>query len=275
MALIQIIIGGIGFPLIYDVIEKIKCKHKGIKYKLTLFSKVAFISYFAVAILTTTASFGFEFAYNGYQNAPVLTGGDGASTLNVPVYDIAHYKEYGHEFGKVSLLNKCWAIFFNSMSTRSAGLSTVNQAILSPGSQWLYVVTMFIGGSPSSTAGGIRVTTLCVIMLTILNKIRGRKDVNIFNRKISQETVHESFLVTLTATMLVAISAIVIFYTLMAQQNVPEQYTVLQCVYEATSAFGTVGFSMGITSYINHFGQIVLCLVMFTGQLGISATLLS
>jgi Trk-type K+ transport system membrane component len=134
---------------------------------------------------------------------------------------------------------------------------------------------MFIGGSPSSTAGGIRTTTLAIIMITILAKIKGRKDVNIFHRKIPVETVRESFLVTLTAVMLVAISAIVIFYTLSNQGDSPEQYTVLQCVYEATSAFGTVGFSMGITSYINHFGQIVLCLIMFVGQLGVSSMLLS
>jgi trk system potassium uptake protein TrkH len=134
---------------------------------------------------------------------------------------------------------------------------------------------MFIGGSPSSTAGGIRTTTLAVIMLTILSKIKGRKDVNVFHRRIPEETIRESFLVTLTAVMLVAISAIVVFYTITSDPTKPEEYTVLQCVYEATSAFGTVGFSMGITSYIDHFGQIVLCFVMFVGQLGVSSMLLS
>jgi Trk-type K+ transport system membrane component len=136
---------------------------------------------------------------------------------------------------------------------------------------------MFIGGSPSSTAGGIRTTTLAVIIFTIIAKARGRKDVNIFHKKIPDDTIRESYLVTLTAIMLVAISAIVVFYTISLDpdKNVPEKYTVLQCVYEATSAFGTVGFSMGITSYINHFGQIILCFVMFVGQLGVSSMLLS
>jgi Trk-type K+ transport system membrane component len=162
------------------------------------------------------------------------------------------------------------------MATRSAGVGTINQSILAPGSQWLYIVTMFIGGSPSSTAGGIRTTTLAVIMLTILAKIKGRKDVNVFHKKIPEDNIRESFLVTLTSLMLVAISAIVIFYTMMnVGTDESEPYTVLQCVYEATSAFGTVGFSMGITSYINHFGQIVLCFVMFVGQLGVSSMLLS
>jgi Trk-type K+ transport system membrane component len=278
MALMQIIIGGIGFPLIYDVIEKIKHKRKGLTYKLTLFTKVAVSSYFIIAVLTAAAAFGFEFGYSGFQYAPVIASNGGLtdSTLNVPIYDIAHYKEYAHEFGKVPMLNKCWAIFFNSMSTRSAGLGTVNQGILAPGSQWLYIVTMFIGGSPSSTAGGIRTTTLCVIVLTIVAKVKGHKDVNVFKKKIPEATIREALLVTLTAIMLVSVSAIIIFYALtISNSTIPEKYTVLQCVYEATSAFGTVGFSMGITSYINHFGQIILCLVMFTGQLGISSTLLS
>jgi Trk-type K+ transport system membrane component len=109
MVLIQIIIGGIGFPLIYDVIEKIKCKRKGQVYKLTLFSKVALISYFTVSILTAAAAFAFEFGYTGYQDVDVLTSPDslGASLMTVPIYDIAHYHEYAHEFGKNVMFNKC------------------------------------------------------------------------------------------------------------------------------------------------------------------------
>jgi Trk-type K+ transport system membrane component len=163
------------------------------------------------------------------------------------------------------------------MSTRSAGVGTINQSVLSPGSQWLYIVAMFIGGSPASTAGGIRTTTLAVIVLTIFAKIKGRKDVIVFHKKIPDDTIRESFLVTLTAIMLVAVSSIIVFYTITLDPDngVAEKYTLLQCVYETTSAFGTVGFSMGITSYINHFGQIVLCFVMFVGQLGVSSMLLS
>jgi Trk-type K+ transport system membrane component len=104
MALIQIMIGGIGFPLIYDVIEKIRCKRKGQTYKLTLFSKVALISYLTVGMLTAAAAFAFEFGYTGSQNVALL---DSSSTITVPIYDIAHYHEYGHEFGNNPMLNKC------------------------------------------------------------------------------------------------------------------------------------------------------------------------
>jgi Trk-type K+ transport system membrane component len=109
MVLIQIIIGGIGFPLIYDVIEKINYRRKGLTYKLTLFSKVALISYFAVGILTAAAAFGFEFGYAGYQNVSQvdLNGKILPDLPPVPIYDIAHYKEMANEFGKNETFNKC------------------------------------------------------------------------------------------------------------------------------------------------------------------------
>jgi Trk-type K+ transport system membrane component len=111
MVLIQIVIGGIGFPLIYDVIEKIKCKKKGQIHKFTLFSKVALISYFSVAVLTAAAAFAFEFGYSGFQNAGMLsndsTNASATALMSVPIYDIAHYKEYAHEFGKNVMFNKC------------------------------------------------------------------------------------------------------------------------------------------------------------------------
>jgi Trk-type K+ transport system membrane component len=108
MVLCQIIIGGIGFPLIYDVIEKIRCKHKGIPYKLTLFGKVALISYIVVGLITAAAAFGFEYGYTGYQSVSVINNDSlSVSIQSVPIYDIAHYKEYASEFGKNVTFNKC------------------------------------------------------------------------------------------------------------------------------------------------------------------------
>jgi Trk-type K+ transport system membrane component len=108
MVLTQIIIGGIGFPLIYDVIEKIKFKHQGKPYKLSLFSKVALVSYFTVSVLTAGAAFAFEFGYNAHQNALLLDPITFQPTgETVKIFDIAHYQELGNEFGKNVMLNKC------------------------------------------------------------------------------------------------------------------------------------------------------------------------
>jgi Trk-type K+ transport system membrane component len=92
-----------------------------------------------------------------------------------------------------------------------------------------------------------------------------------FNRKIPDKKVRDALLVTVVATIIVALFSIIVFYC--APDN--SQYTVLQSFYEVSSAFGTVGLSMGFTSSINAYGLFFLIIIMFVGQLGVSSTLLS
>ncbi|MDR3257650.1 MAG: hypothetical protein LBT17_02525 [Mycoplasmataceae bacterium] len=263
--IIEFVIGGIGFPLIYDLIEKMKAKRKGIKYRLSLFTKLSLTGYLVVSLAGLAFAYGFEYGYTSVIS-------------DHQVFDIAHYKcgilswQGTNEFGKNETFNKIWAIFFNTMSTRSAGFSTVNQTILSPGSQWTFIILMFVGASPSSTAGGIRTTTLMIVIWTIFSKIAGRSDIVMFKRKIPNAKVRASLLTTVVATMLVALFAIIVFY---CAPDSNSQYTVLQSFYEVSSAFGTVGLSMGFTSSINVAGLFFLIIIMFIGQLGISSTLLA
>lgn len=257
----ELVFGGIGYPLIFDVIEKIKYKRLKQQYKFSLFSKVALLGFIGVTVVGLACSFGFEYGYNGY------------SISNY--HDIAHFqctelKEFGHAEG----FNKAWTIFFNTMSTRSAGFQTVEQNFLSPGSQFTFIILMFIGGSPSSTAGGIRTTTLIVIISTLVTKIMGKKDVNLFHKKIPDKTVINSLLILITAVATMAIVSIVVFYTL-SSSNSSTHFTLINSFYEAASAFGTVGLSMGITSIAGPIGLIFIILLMFIGQLGVSVTLLS
>jgi Trk-type K+ transport system membrane component len=94
MVMIEIIIGGIGFPLIYDVIQKNNCKRKGVKYKVTLFTKVALTGYIAVFIVGIASAYGFEY---GYPSNIVNSGG---------LKDIVHYACSNQEFGKNEQFNK-------------------------------------------------------------------------------------------------------------------------------------------------------------------------
>lgn len=261
--IIEFVIGGIGFPLIYDLIEKIKAKHKGVKYQLSLFTKLALTGYLVVTIVGLAFAYGFEYGYTDLISGTNAYGGG--------YFDVAHYQSVHGEFGKNEEFNKVWAIFFNTMSTRSAGFSTVNQTILSPGSQWTFIILMFVGASPSSTAGGIRTTTLMIIIWTAISKISGKENIVMFNRKIPDKKVRDALLVTVVATIIVALFSIIVFYC--APDN--SQYTVLQSFYEVSSAFGTVGLSMGFTSSINAYGLFFLIIIMFVGQLGVSSTLLS
>jgi trk system potassium uptake protein TrkH len=111
---------------------------------------------------------------------------------------------------------------------------------------------MFIGGSPSSTAGGIRTITLMIAGGAILAKLRGRNDVVMFKRAIPPNKVRDSFLVIILAAVLVLLIAIIIYY--LSSDKISggvEGNAMLQMVYESASAFGTVGFSMGITADIS------------------------
>jgi Trk-type K+ transport system membrane component len=170
------------------------------------------------------------------------------------------------------------------MTTRSAGFTTVSMNTLSPGSQWTYILLMFIGGSPSSTAGGIRTTTLVIAIAAIVSFIRGKKEVTLFHRTIPQTKVRGSFIVIITGVAVVCLFAILIYLTSTFANNdastgntfmVTGTNGVLETFFEAASAIGTVGASMGLTPTINDFGLVLLMLLMFIGYLGISSTLLS
>jgi trk system potassium uptake protein TrkH len=162
------------------------------------------------------------------------------------------------------------------MSTRSAGFQTIDQTLLSPGSKFTFIILMFIGGSPSSTAGGIRTTTLMVVIASIFAKIKGKKDIVMFNRRIPEQKVRDSLLVMIVAILIVALASIVIFYTLSTLSDEQhDKFTIINSFYEVASAFGTVGLSTGITQNIGNVGLVILILVMFIGQMGISVTLLS
>jgi Trk-type K+ transport system membrane component len=134
---------------------------------------------------------------------------------------------------------------------------------------------MFVGGSPSSTAGGIRTTTLIVIFACIIAKIRGLQQTRLFHRGISHVNVLEAFSVTIVAAILLALASVVVFYDTPTTMSSLPRLTMLGSFFETASAFGTVGLSVGVTTNVGHAGQIALILMMFIGQLGVTATLLS
>jgi Trk-type K+ transport system membrane component len=134
---------------------------------------------------------------------------------------------------------------------------------------------MFIGASPSSTGGGIRCTTLFIIFLTMFSRLIGRNEVRIFKRRISEKTIHDSFFIIFIAFALILFCAVLLYYCHPLVNENQSAYNVQQCLFEVSSAFGTVGFSVGVTAIMNNVGLVILCIVMFIGQIGISAAILS
>ncbi|MDE6289760.1 MAG: hypothetical protein K2L64_03260 [Ureaplasma sp.] len=266
--MIQIIIGGLGYPVIYDILTKIKCSFKKIPHRLSIFSKLTLISYFVIFAFGIIFLFSFELSlktgvYNTLTNPP-----DEYKSVMI------------NYFGK-SGVEQNWNLFsnllFNVTSVRSAGFSTISQSSLSIPGKWVVIVLMFIGCSHSSTGGGIRGITIAIIFLAFISRIKGSKQVVAFKRSISKETIIDAFIVLTIAFSMVTFCSL-IFFGFWEQDNI----TFTDMLFDWISAFSTTGVSTGVTSKIlsnpmvaGVFFVIVMSLVMIIGQLGISTTMLS
>lgn len=141
-------------------------------------------------------------------------------------------------------------------------------------SKLLAVCLMFIGGSPASTAGGIKTTTLGVIILLVINYIKGRQEINVFNRKISTNAINRA-IVVISISMFIIImttSTLLIIENLEKDINVRHStdmnLSIVDIVFEVVSAFATVGLTLGITPQLTFAGKIVIILLMIIGRLG-------
>ena len=226
-----------------------------------MFTKVTTLSYLLVFVFGLAVAYAFEF------------GASSPTTLVGTTNNLIH-----KEWGENEYFNKSWAILFNTVATRSAGFSTVNQSLFTIGTQVDYTILMFIGASPSSTGGGIRCTTLAIMTLAVAQMIRKRSSIAIFNKKIPSETVKNSFIVFVVGfALVILVSAIILYLPKHGGGSIADiqGMTYIKVLYEVSSAIGTVGLTMGISAQVHWVGLLFLVLLMFVGQLGISSTLLS
>ena len=136
----------------------------------------------------------------------------------------------------------------------------MDTANLSKGSSFVSGILMFIGASPGSTGGGIKTTALVVVFIAVVAMFRGHKDVNIFKRKVSENIIKK---------VMALVAASIAFLTLMTFLLLLfEPFTFEKIIFEAISAFGTVGLSCGITPYLTPFGKFIIILTMFLGRIG-------
>ncbi len=147
--------------------------------------------------------------------------------------------------------------FFQSVSARTAGFSSIDLSSIPCVSYLTLVILMIIGGSPGGTAGGIKTTTFAILIITSYNIFAGRKNI-IRNREISHEIVYKAIALIFVYLFIIMISCSLLLTT----QILPHE----KLIFEAVSAMGTVGLSMGITSQLDVFGKIVIILTMFLGR---------
>ncbi|WP_406945882.1 TrkH family potassium uptake protein [Halobacillus sp. SY10] len=163
--------------------------------------------------------------------------------------------------------DKSWheALFFSlfqSVTTRNGGLATMDVAEFSVPTLLVICILMFIGASPSSVGGGIRTTTFAISLLSVISYARGKSHVRVFRREIDPDDIFRSFIVINTAIAITGIAVILLNYF-------EPQFSLMQILFEACSAFGTTGLSMGITPDLHTAGKIIIITLMFIGRIGI------
>lgn len=165
-----------------------------------------------------------------------------------------------HEFANASLKNKFLLSLFQSGTTRTAGFNTCDLEGLSTGSKLLTIIYMFIGGSPGSTAGGIKTTTFVVLVLSFIATLKGTPDLNIYKRRLESDAARKANAVVLTNMSLAIFAAIII--------SINHNFLLEDVFIETFSAVGTVGLSTGITRSLNEFERLVICILMYCGRVG-------
>ena len=220
-----IVLGGIGFAVLMDLFHYFTNPNK--VRKLSLHSKIVLIMTVSVIVIGFLGIF---------------------------------IAEHDKSLTTYPLKTKISAALFHSISSRTAGFNTIDTTQLSPASTFVTNLLMFIGASPGSTGGGVKTTTVALLILWVVAMFRGKKEVCLFNRRIPFSNIRE-------ATILVTIAGALIFifgYLLMLTQDFSSE----DILFEAVSAFGTVGLSRGITPHLNKIGKLLITLLMYLGRIG-------
>ncbi|MBO4229290.1 MAG: potassium transporter KtrB [Clostridia bacterium] len=228
----EIILGGIGFVVWWDVIRVLrerKQKRGRCLSRLTLHSKIALSMTFILLIGGTAAFLILE-----YRNPETL--------------------------GPLSFLEKIQVAAFQSVTTRTAGFATVPQESLTAGSWLLTLILMCIGGSPVGTAGGIKTVTIAVLLASARAAIQNKEETTCFERSISKEATRKALGVVCSFLIIVLLSAL-----LLAAATGADAEDVL---FESVSAAGTVGLTRGLTGTLNDIGKLIVSATMFLGRVG-------
>jgi len=158
------------------------------------------------------------------------------------------------------------AAFFQSVVSRTAGFNTVRIGDLTPSSKLTLMLLMFIGGSSGSTAGGIKTTTLAVVLAAVVATLRRRTELEMFHRAIRGAVLRRA--VTVVVLFVVAIFLATMALTITERSRYPDDFTLMDIVFEVVSAICTVGLSTGVTPALTDAGKLIIIAVMLIGRLG-------
>ena len=161
---------------------------------------------------------------------------------------------------KLPMEKRLLAAAFQSVTTRTAGFNTINISEMSEASKAIMILLMLIGGSPGSTAGGMKTTTFSVLILNAIATFRSQENAGAFGRRLEYHVIKNAATIAMLYFALFFGGGIAI--------SVYEGLPLLNCLYEAASAVGTVGLTLGITPELHVFSQVVLIILMYLGRVG-------
>lgn len=230
-----IIMGGIGFIVWFDIINVVKSiKNKetprhAFFNRLSLHTKIVLTATVTLIILGTLAVFIFE-----YSNDATI--------------------------GLLSLPDKIMASLFESVSTRTAGFLTFSQKNMRTTTTLFCIILMFIGGSPVGTAGGVKTSTIALIIISAMSAVKGNEYGIAFNRRLPNRTMRKALAVVLIS-LLFCFTGVILLLTY-------NDNDLLDVMFEVTSAIGTVGLSRNYTGTLKFGGKIILIVCMYAGRIG-------
>ena len=227
-----IILGGIGYIVWWDVIRVVKSRtsrNRRVFKHLTLHSKIAIVA--SVIFILGGAALIFACEYNNPKT-----------------------------IADMSLFDKIQVSLFQSVTTRTAGFATIPQENLTGAASVVSLILMFIGGSPVGTAGGIKTVTIVVLFCSAFATIRNKKQVTIFHRAISDESIRKAVAVVMMF-LFVMFSSIILL-------SMSTDAAIMDVIYESASATATVGLSKNLTASLNVMGKIVIIATMYFGRVG-------
>jgi trk system potassium uptake protein TrkH len=240
-----IILGGLGFGVLYDLVDTVSNRIKR-------FFKKLFYKQYRLSMETPKRLH--------LQTKIVLSVS--AALIVLGMLAILLFERYAMESSLAESTGILGA-FFQSVTARTAGFNTVDISSMSPSSRFILILLMFVGGSPGSTAGGIKTVTLAVVVMTAVAALRKREEVEMFKRSVRVVVVGRAVTVTLLFAAVLFTATLALSITESSQG-----FTMSQIMFEASSALGTVGLTTGITPSLTTAGKLIIIAAMLIGRLG-------
>ena len=233
---ILIVLGGLGFVVVYDIVTKPRRPVPFFWTKLNLHSRLVLL-FTAILILFGSLTFFF------LERNNTLSG--------------------------LSLPNSIMISFFQSITTRTAGFNTVEIVMLRDSTLLVIIVLMFIGASPGSCGGGIKTTTFLLFLASMFARFRMQEDVHLLSRRIPRATVSKvTAILFFSLFVIILFTFILIILELPAVSHNETKGSVLDYLFEVVSSYGTVGLSMGCTTTLRDISKFLIILLMYIGRLG-------